>query len=186
MAIAGATLQHLVQDVKCKTLFITHYPLVATKLSKKYPRDVQNLHMSYDADVGIDRIRRITFLYKLIPGLATGRLSDSSLQHHSDSHFSESFGIECGRLAKVPEDILAVAVDKSSHMQEEVQKRIKRNRSLDHINLSLRVLTIPSTRLLKAARQIQLCLESSGIMRDIALEDLRSTMESLRIEDNNL
>jgi len=81
---------------------------------------------------------------------------------------------------------LAVAVDKSSHMQEEVQKRIKRNRSLDHINLSLRVLTIPSTRLLKAARQIQLCLESSGIMRDIALEDLRSTMESLRIEDNNL
>jgi len=72
MAIADATLQYLVQNKKCRTMFITHYPLVATKLSKKFPLHVQNLHMNYDAEEGIDGIRRITFLYKLVPGVATG------------------------------------------------------------------------------------------------------------------
>jgi len=72
MAIADATLQYLVENKKCRTMFITHYPLVATKLSKKFPFHVQNLHMSYDAEEGIDGIRRITFLYKLVSGIATG------------------------------------------------------------------------------------------------------------------
>ena len=45
---------------------------MATKLDKKFPLHVQNLHMSYDAEEGIDGIRRITFLYKLVSGIATG------------------------------------------------------------------------------------------------------------------
>ncbi|KAF9533444.1 DNA mismatch repair protein MSH3 [Crepidotus variabilis] len=111
MAIADATLQYLVTEKKCKTLFITHYPLVANKLSKKYPAQVENVHMNYDADQAIDGTRRITFLYRLVPGLAT-----------------ESFGIECGRLARIPEPVLSVASEKAAHMQEEVQARIRRNR----------------------------------------------------------
>jgi len=74
MAIADATLQYLVEKTQCRTLFITHYPLVATKLCKKFPRHVQNLHMSYEAEEGIDGTRRLVFLYKLVPGLATGIL----------------------------------------------------------------------------------------------------------------
>ncbi len=73
MAIADATLQYLVENKKCRTLFITHYPLLATKLGKKFPSNVQNLHMNYDAEEGIDGLHRITFLYKLVPGLATGK-----------------------------------------------------------------------------------------------------------------
>ncbi|KAJ3512522.1 hypothetical protein NLJ89_g3471 [Agrocybe chaxingu] len=114
MAIADATLQHLVDKIKCKTLFITHYPLVATKLAKRFLYDVENLHMGYDSEIRIDGTRNITFLYRLGPGLAT-----------------ESFGIECGRLAKVPEDILSVATERSAQMQEEVQERIRRNRCVD-------------------------------------------------------
>ena len=40
MAIAQAVLQHLVQVKKCKTLFITHYPLVATELERRFPGDL--------------------------------------------------------------------------------------------------------------------------------------------------
>ncbi|CAA7265435.1 unnamed protein product [Cyclocybe aegerita] len=114
MAIADATLQYLVDKTKCKTLFITHYPLVATKLAKRFPADVENIHMGYDSETRIDGTRNITFLYRLSPGLAT-----------------ESFGIECGRLAKVPEDILSVATERSAQMQEEVQERIRCNRRVD-------------------------------------------------------
>lgn len=72
MSIADATLQHLVQMIKSKTLFITHYPLLATKLQSKFPTYIQNLHMGYDCESRIDGGRRITFLYQLMPGLATG------------------------------------------------------------------------------------------------------------------
>ena len=72
MAIADATLQYLVQNTKCKTLFITHYPLLAAKLENKFPRDVSNLHMGYIAESRIDGTRNITFLYRLTAGLATG------------------------------------------------------------------------------------------------------------------
>ena len=43
MAIASAVLHHLVQNVKCKTLFITHYPQVATDLERMFPADVGNV-----------------------------------------------------------------------------------------------------------------------------------------------
>jgi len=41
---------------------------------------------------------------------------------------AESFGIECGRLACVPEEVLSVAAKKASHMQDEVENRIQRKR----------------------------------------------------------
>ncbi|KAF8652763.1 hypothetical protein AX16_004259 [Volvariella volvacea WC 439] len=114
MAIADATLHQLVQVTKCKTLFITHYPSIAADLEKRFPLDVENLHMSYAADTRIDGTREITFLYQLIKGLAT-----------------ESFGIECGRLAGLPEKILAVAAEKASVMQDEVKQRRKHNLYVD-------------------------------------------------------
>ncbi|TFK72184.1 hypothetical protein BDN72DRAFT_836577 [Pluteus cervinus] len=110
MAIADAVLQQLVQKTKCKTLFITHYPLVASSLERRFPVDIENLHMSYAADTRIDGTREITFLYRLTQGIAT-----------------ESFGIECGRLAGLPESILSLASDKASKMQEEVKWRRLQN-----------------------------------------------------------
>jgi len=73
MAIAEATLEHLVH-VGCKTLFITHYPLVATKLERKYPSEVENLHMGYEAYLKLDGTRLVTFLYKLTRGITSGSL----------------------------------------------------------------------------------------------------------------
>jgi DNA mismatch repair protein MSH3 len=125
MAVAHAVLQHLVQITRCKTLFITHYPQVAMGLEKKYPEKIANLHvtfllplrpysislqMGYQAVDRIDGTQDIIFLYKLSPGIATA-----------------SFGIECGRLAGLPETILNVAARRSSEMQAIIQTRWKRN-----------------------------------------------------------
>lgn len=109
-AIANAVLHHLVESVGCKTLFITHYPIVAIDLEKRFPHQIQNLHMGYETDDRLDGTRDITFLYRLTPGLA-----------------SESFGVECGRLAGLPENILKVAALRSSDMQNIVEQRQKRN-----------------------------------------------------------
>lgn len=111
MAIANAVLQHLVQDVKCKTLFVTHYPLVATELEKRFPHQVRNLHMGYTEDVRIDGSRDIAFMFRLMRGVAT-----------------ESFGVECGRLAGLPESILQVAASKAQQLRSSVDARVKRNK----------------------------------------------------------
>jgi len=73
MAIAGAVLHHLVETVKCKTLFITHYPLVASDLERLFPLDIQNLHMGYEEVSRVDGTREIVFLYRLASGIATGK-----------------------------------------------------------------------------------------------------------------
>lgn len=111
MAVASAVLQHLVQNTKCRTLFITHYPQVATDLERRFPDDVQNLHMGFMEDTRIDGTREVAFLYKLTGGIA-----------------EESFGIECARLAGVPGAVLQVAINRSEKLRDMIEKRIKMNK----------------------------------------------------------
>ncbi|KAI0691181.1 muts domain V-domain-containing protein [Cytidiella melzeri] len=111
MAISSAVLQQLVQKTKCKTLFITHYPEVALDLERKFPDEVENLHMEYTEDTRIDGTREVTFLYKLSQGMAT-----------------DSFGVECGRLAGLPENLLRRAADQARNMRITIEKRARRNR----------------------------------------------------------
>lgn len=111
MAIADAVLQHLVENIKCKTLFITHYPLVAVDLERRFPDDVQNVHMGYTTESRIDGRRDVTFLYRLTDGFA-----------------EESFGVECARLAGIPEHILSVATERSEACRTAIESRSKLNR----------------------------------------------------------
>lgn len=115
MAIASAVLQHLVQNTRCKTLFITHYPEVALDLERRFPEDVENLHMGYTEETRIDGTREVTFLYKLTSGMAT-----------------DSFGVECGRLAGLPENILRLATNEARKMQALIEKRAKARRYVYH------------------------------------------------------
>lgn len=118
MAVASAVLQHLLQAIKCKTLFITHYPSVARDLERQFPQDLQNFHMGFTEDTRIDGTREITFLYRLTSGFAR-----------------KSFGIECARLAGVPEDILTVATERSTSMQSTVEHHSKINRYVPFVQL---------------------------------------------------
>ncbi|KAG8910926.1 Mismatch repair protein msh3 [Tulasnella sp. 418] len=107
VAIASAVLQHLVDTVKPKLLFITHYPLIATEFGRMFS-DVENLHMGFAQTQGK---RRIDFLYKLEPGIASG-----------------SFGIECARLAGLSDKILDHAYKQSHEMKILVDRRIESGR----------------------------------------------------------
>ncbi|GLB35404.1 putative DNA-binding domain of DNA mismatch repair MUTS family protein [Lyophyllum shimeji] len=144
MAIADAVMQQLVETTKCKTLFITHYPLVASNLESKYPSDVENLHMGYEAETRIDGTRDITFLYRLTPGMAT-----------------ESFGIECGRLAGLPESLLTIAAESAVNLQVQVTDRTRRN------------------RLFKAARLIAESLSRGSLAAASTIQELRAVVKAL-------
>jgi DNA mismatch repair protein MSH3 len=72
---------------------------------------VENLHMGYKEDVQQDGSRDVVFLYKLTLGITT-----------------ESFGVECGRLAGLPEVLLQLAASKSRSLKQSVEAREKRNR----------------------------------------------------------
>ena len=116
MAIAHATLRQLMQHNKCKTLFVTHYASVGQDLQRRWPQQVKNLHMGYKEDILQDGSRDVVFLYKLTPGTTT-----------------ESFGVECGRLAGLPELLLQLAASKSKTLRRSVETREKRNRCvIDH------------------------------------------------------
>ncbi|KAJ7751996.1 DNA mismatch repair protein MSH3 [Mycena metata] len=109
MAIAYAVLHQLVASTECKTLFITHYPLVASELEKQFPDRVQNIHVGYQSETsGVNERRDVTFLYRLTNGIAP-----------------DSFGVECARLAGLPESILSNATKHSSTMELTVAARAK-------------------------------------------------------------
>jgi len=132
------------EEIKCKTLFITHYPLVANNLAKKFPLEVQNLHMGYEKETRINGIREITFLYRLTPGMAP-----------------ESFGIECGRLAGLPEPLLLVASQRSLILQAQVQERTRRN------------------QLYKLLQMAKRCLSARGVETATMIEDLNLLVTSI-------
>ena len=108
MAIAGAVLEYLCQEVKCHTLFITHYPTLARELELRYPHDIGNRHMSFIEDTRIDGRREIRFLYQLTEGIS-----------------QSSFGVECARLAGLPEHILEAATKKAATMEILMEKRAR-------------------------------------------------------------
>ncbi|XP_005795118.2 DNA mismatch repair protein Msh3 isoform X1 [Xiphophorus maculatus] len=116
IAIAYATLECFIKDVKSFTLFVTHYPPLC-ELEQVYPQHVSNFHMAFllnepdvttDADDGEVQPEFITFLYQLTEG-AAGR----------------SYGLNVARLADVPDPILHTASRKARELELMVNARRK-------------------------------------------------------------
>ncbi|XP_062924627.1 DNA mismatch repair protein Msh3 [Mobula hypostoma] len=107
IAIAYATLEHFVKDVKSLTLFVTHYPPVC-ELEKLYPQNIRNYHMAFllnqddeqNGRVEELQVESITFLYQLTEGAA-----------------ARSYGLNVARLANVPEEVLKKATRKSKELE---------------------------------------------------------------------
>ncbi|KAA8592697.1 hypothetical protein FQN60_018152, partial [Etheostoma spectabile] len=56
IAIAHATLEYFIRDVKALTLFVTHYPPLC-ELERVYPEHVSNYHMAFllnEPDIATD------------------------------------------------------------------------------------------------------------------------------------
>eukprot|EP00064_Thunnus_orientalis_P015416 superscaffoldBa00002855_g15468 len=112
IAIAYATLEYFIRDVKSLTLFVTHYPPLC-ELERVYPEHVSNYHMAFllnEPDIATDdgevQPEFITFLYQLTEG-AAGR----------------SYGLNVARLADIPDPILHTAALKARELENMVNSR---------------------------------------------------------------
>jgi DNA mismatch repair protein MutS len=88
MALAWAIAKHLVEKVRCKALFATHYRELA-RLAEEAP-GVINLHAAAREWKG-----EVVFLYRILPGVA-----------------EKSYGIQVAKLARLPAEVLAEAARK--------------------------------------------------------------------------
>ncbi|KAH8676130.1 muts domain V-domain-containing protein [Xylariales sp. PMI_506] len=118
-AIAQAVLQHVVEDLGCLTLFITHYQSLARVADGIDGGRVKNVHMrftaaaankdSQDDDNGGDEWdgdEEITFLYEVGEGVA-----------------HRSYGLNVARLAHIPRKVLDIAARKSRELEEDIKTR---------------------------------------------------------------
>jgi len=111
LAIAHAVLEHLVRAVGCTTVFVTHYPALGS-LARRFPGEVTAEHMACREEAAHDgEPPRITFLYKLVDGLA-----------------SASHGLNVARLAEIPEDVVQRAKDKGLELERIEGERTARRR----------------------------------------------------------
>ncbi|CAH6787513.1 Msh3 [Phodopus roborovskii] len=117
IAIAYATLEYFIRDVKSLTLFVTHYPPVC-ELEKLYPEQVGNYHMGFLVNEDESKQESgdteqvpdsVTFLYQITRGIA-----------------SRSYGLNVAKLADVPGEILKKAAHKSKELEGLVDLRRKR------------------------------------------------------------
>ena len=83
-SIAHSVLDFLIKNIKCRTMFSTHYHMLLDDF-KETP-GVRSYHMSYRANEDMDKV---LFLYKFIKG-----------------HCPMSFGINVARMAGIPKPIL--------------------------------------------------------------------------------
>jgi DNA mismatch repair protein MSH6 len=104
-AIASATVQHLVEQNKCLTLFATHYHTLLEEWKEN--NGVMLGHMEClvenNPDVSEVESSSITFLYTLGSGVCP-----------------KSFGINVARLAGLPEDVLIKAKRISTEFEVEM------------------------------------------------------------------
>ncbi|XP_040095370.1 DNA mismatch repair protein Msh3 [Oryx dammah] len=120
IAIAYATLEHFIRDVKSLTLFVTHYPPVC-ELEKSYSQQVGNYHMGFlvnedesKQDTGEeDQVPdSVIFLYQITRGIA-----------------ARSYGLNVAKLADVPGEILKKAASKSKELEGLVNMKRKKLKS---------------------------------------------------------
>jgi len=102
-AIAYATLRTLVEDIKCFSLFVTHYQLIC-QMQHDIPGRVGNHHMAFLEEGG----DRVAFMYRLVKGRA-----------------GASFGLNVALLANLPRKIVDVAKVKSKQLEGGVQKKVQ-------------------------------------------------------------
>ncbi|XP_021111366.1 DNA mismatch repair protein Msh3 isoform X2 [Heterocephalus glaber] len=119
IAIAYATLEYFIRDVKSLTLFVTHYPPLC-ELERSYPGQVGNYHMGFlvtkdegQAGPGKEEVPDfVTFLYQITRGVA-----------------ARSYGLNVAKLADVPGEVLKKAAHKSKELEGLINMKRKRLKS---------------------------------------------------------
>ena len=108
MSIAEAILEYVAQNIKCKTLFSTHYHEL-TSLDKEF-LNIKNVHVAAKEEGNM-----ITFLHKVKNGPA-----------------DKSYGIHVARLANMPESLLS----RAEEILNSYENNPIKNKALDNIQLA--------------------------------------------------
>jgi len=105
LALATAITQHITENIKCPTMFATHFHQL-TELAKKQPaiRNYKVLVQEID--------EQIVFLHKVVPG-----------------EEQNSFGIDVARLSGLPDSIIATA---KQLMQAKVSKTAAKSQAQEN------------------------------------------------------
>ncbi|KAK4952060.1 Mismatch repair protein msh3 [Elasticomyces elasticus] len=100
VAIAQAVLRHAVEELKCLTLFITHYQSLA-RIAEQFPGgELKNVHMKFTEQANGQGEPDVTFLYEVGEGVA-----------------HRSYGLNVAKLAGLPKSLLDEAGRRSSQME---------------------------------------------------------------------
>jgi DNA mismatch repair ATPase MutS len=104
-AVAKATLIYLIKQIKCATLFVTHYPEISDVV-REIPcnnNQVVNLHMKcMVSGTMTNGVEDVVFLYEVIHGEA-----------------GASHGINVAQLAGVPSHLVSIALSKLQSLKQE-------------------------------------------------------------------
>lgn len=99
-SLAHATLSYIMKEIKCFILFVTHYWLL-TQIEEEFPGALTNYHMSYYQDEEEKLEGKITFLYRLTKGAASG-----------------SYGLNVAALAGIPKSVINRAAEISKQVED--------------------------------------------------------------------
>ncbi|KAG7132105.1 DNA mismatch repair protein MSH3 like [Verticillium longisporum] len=128
-AIAHAVLHHVAHNLRCPTLFITHYQNLARMADPTGEGPIRNVHMRFtatrpdgreapdneagadgegddDVDAAAAADEEITFLYEVAEGVA-----------------HRSYGLNVARLARIPRKVINVAARKSRELERDMRIR---------------------------------------------------------------
>ncbi|XP_022736083.1 DNA mismatch repair protein MSH3 isoform X3 [Durio zibethinus] len=114
VAIAYATLQHLLEQKKCMVLFVTHYPKIAD-IKVEFPGSVEAYHVSYltshndDGTMDAKSDHEVTYLYKLVPGVC-----------------ERSFGFRVAQLAQLPSSCIDQAIIMATRLEAIEGSRVRK------------------------------------------------------------
>ena len=103
MSLAEAILKYISTNIKCKTLFSTHYHEL-TSLAKEI-KTIKNVHVEAKEEDG-----KVTFLHKVVDGAV-----------------DKSYGIHVARLAKMPEELLSEAQNILDNYESSSKNKKKNN-----------------------------------------------------------
>ncbi|TXG70881.1 hypothetical protein EZV62_005816 [Acer yangbiense] len=113
VAIAYATLHHLLEHKKCMVLFVTHYPKIAD-IKSEFPGSVGAYHVSYLTSHSVTGAvdsksdhEDVTYLYRLVSGVS-----------------ERSFGFKVAQLAQLPSSCISRATVMATRLEAEVSNRV--------------------------------------------------------------
>lgn len=101
-AIAHSVLNHIAENIQCRTLFSTHYHMLVETF-RESPR-IGFYHMTCKLNDSTDEV---TFLYKFIKG-----------------ECPKSYGINVARLAQIPEEVIQNAKKQSQMFRDCIEGRL--------------------------------------------------------------